>query len=112
MKYIISLSLLLLLISCQSGQKKLTPCERYGLLSGSYSNYASQGEFTFIKGGQEGTIEITGVDYNEMTCNYVIQNCENGQANMNCDGSSFDTRIVVMSADSVEINNQLYIRNK
>ena len=66
-------------------------CESFDItLNGVFSDGFSEGTMTW-KGGREGTVEIMGVDYNEMICSYKITNCSLGQISMICNQSAYDT---------------------
>lgn len=112
MRYIILImALTLSLMACDAGQKKqLTPCEMYSTIEGAYATSHMEGTFTFVKNGLAGTIEILGRDFNDMTCTYEITDCEAGVANMTCDGAPYQSKIIVISPDSVQIGNSVYVK--
>jgi len=87
------------------------PCDRYNLITGAFSTFGMEGTMTF-SGGIDGRIDIRGLDYNDMTCTYQILNCETGQADMNCDGAGINRVLKVISADSIQVSQIVYVRVK
>ncbi len=79
--------------------------------NGVFSDGFSEGTMTW-KGGTEGTLEISGIDYNEMTCTYKVTNCELGQISMICNQSGYDTTVDLYTADSIRLGTTIYTRVK
>lgn len=117
MKYIISLITIITLVSAcqdQASTKKtaaVDPCELYQYLKGPFAVDHMEGTMNF-SGGMSGSIEISGLDYNDMTCTYTIKNCTLGTADMNCDGAPYQSAIVMISQDKVKIGESTYNRVK
>jgi len=78
-------------------------------LNGVFSTPHARGTMTWI-GGLQGSVEIGGADYNDMTCTYVIEDCENGIIKMNCDGAGYDTEISLFTPDSIKLGPTTYTR--
>ena len=97
-------------LSCGGSKKYSHPCDVYGdALNGTFSMGGLTGTMTF-EGGLRGFVEAEGVDYNDMSCGYVILDCNTGTASMDCSGVMHETTIRAISADSVEISGNIYIR--
>jgi hypothetical protein len=65
-----------------------------------------------FSGGMKGTIDIVGVDYNEMDCTYSILDCTTGQADMVCEGAPHKDIILMIAKDTVQIGQSTYTRVK
>ena len=90
--------------------KNETPCERFDrILNGPFVSEFREGTMTFT-GGLTGTMEAVGVDYNDMVCNYTITDCNTGLATLNCQGAPHEVNYVILSDDSIKIDNDLYVR--
>jgi len=63
-------------------------------------------------GGREGSVEISGVDYNEMTCTYKVPVCADGIINMICNGAAYNTSISIFTVDSILLGTTTYTRIK
>lgn len=88
------------------------PCAKYEqALSGIFSSKYMEGTMSW-SGGISGTLEISGVDYNDMTCTYAVNDCIHGVINMNCNGGAYDTELIVYSADSIKLGPTAYFRVK
>ncbi len=85
------------------------PCAVYDQLKGPFSAGHMRGSMIF-SGGLSGTMEVTGVDYNEMTCTYTITDCATGTADMKCDGAPYQTTITFDGADRIKIGSIPYDR--
>ena len=119
----IAISLILCLSACQPNQKASPVVDAQGNTEDDYCNsfnLALNGAFeakfmegTMIwQGGTEGTVEIRGVDFNEMTCSYIVPDCSVGQLSMNCDGSAYATSITLYTQDSMLLGTTIYTRVK
>lgn len=85
-------------------------CESFDItLNGAFWDGFSDGKMTW-SGGVEGTVEISGVDYNEMTCTYKVTNCALGQISMVCNQSAYDTTMDLYTADSIKLGTTVYTR--
>ena len=94
--------LLALWSACQPGGSKesssiptsissIDPCSLHNqALNGAFSTKYMEGTMTW-SGGTEGRVEISGVDYNDITCMYIIPDCAGEIISMNCDGGVYDT---------------------
>ena len=117
MKYIITLITIITLVSAcqdQTNSKKTAavgPCDLYQYLKGPFAVDHMEGTMNF-SGGMSGTIEISGLDYNDMTCTYTIKDCASGTADMNCDGAPYQNTLVMISQDKVKIGESTYNRVK
>lgn len=80
-------------------------------LNGVFRNPAQEGTMTWT-GGTTGSVEIKGVDYNEMTCTYTVPNCEEGMVSMICNTSMYDTYLQLYTADSMLLGTTTYVRVK
>lgn len=78
-------------------------------LNGVFKSIWQEGSMVW-KGGTKGTVEIIGADFNEMTCEFEVISCEDGQISMLCNGSVFNTSIDLYSPDSIKINQMVYVR--
>ena len=76
-------------------------------LSGQYKHVANEGVVTWT-GELEGSVDFSGVDYNDMTCTYKITDCKTGEIIMNCNGANFNTAIEVNEDNSIMLNSNLY----
>lgn len=106
----------LILLSCKSENqglfKKMSddPCQRYELLVGSFVKRGAEGTMTF-SGGLDGTLEVTGEDYNDINCTYKIIDCNTGTTEYICAGSmSYQNRLIILSPDSIQIGQSYYTR--
>ena len=105
----------LLLISCNQNSRKANlnssdPCAKYGqALNGVFTSDLSDGTMTWV-GGIKGEVDIQGAGYNDMTCTYEIVDCVNGNIDMLCVGSGYQTKVIVFSADSIELGDIPYYR--
>ena len=87
-------------------------CKSFDLaLNGVFSDNFSEGTMTW-SGGTEGTVEISGVDYNEMTCSYKVTDCATGQISMVCNQSAYNTTMDLYTADSIKLGTTVYTRGK
>lgn len=78
-------------------------------LSGSFQTNHMEGTMTW-SGGLSGTVEISGLDYNDMTCTYTIPDCTTGVIQMNCNGAGYNTNLIVFSKDSMQLGPTAYSR--
>lgn len=86
------------------------PCTIYNnTLNGVFASKYMEGTMTW-NGGINGTVEITGVDYNDMTCMYTVPDCTVSQIRMNCNGAGYDTELIVYSVDSFKLGPTAYAR--
>lgn len=87
-------------------------CKSFDIaLNGAFKNDFQEGTMTW-KGGREGTVEIAGVDYNEMTCTYTVPVCADGMISMMCNGAAYNTAVTLYTADSMMLGNTIYTRVK
>jgi len=63
-------------------------------------------------GGLEGSVEIAGQDYNEMTCTYKIPDCAQTTINMICNQSGYNTNLIIYTQDSMMLGTTVYTRVK
>ncbi len=116
MKYSLFI-LLFLIFSCKQQNQGSTetikssdPCEKYTrTLNGVFAAPYMEGTMTW-SGGLEGTVDIEGVDYNDIVCQYRIADCLNGTINMVCNESGYDTRLEIITQDSIRLDNIGYSR--
>ncbi len=123
---ILFISLIALLASCNSSstgganQANTAPavpteadyCASINLaLNGVFANPNQEGTMTWT-GGTSGSVEIKGVDYNEMTCTYTVPNCEDGMISMICNTSMYDTYVQLYTPDSMLLGTTTYVRVK
>lgn len=103
----------LFLSSCDNltSKKSTDPCDLYQYLNGPFETDYLEGVMKF-SGGMSGTIEIVGVDYNDMDCTYTVTDCMTGQANMVCDGAAHQNTLRMISRDTVLIGESTYTRVK
>ena len=123
MRIIIVLSFLFLFAQCKPGSDAGSASAGGGssyedycvsfdtALNGVFEAKGMNGTMTWF-GGREGTVDILGEDYNDMTCTFKITDCENGNVSMICNGGVFDTQILLFSPDSIEVNMMVYTRVK
>lgn len=76
-------------------------------LSGQYQHAANEGDVIWT-GDLTGSVEFSGVDFNDMICTYEIIDCETGAISMNCNGANFETIVVVREDNSIMLNSSLY----
>ena len=87
-------------------------CKSFDIaLNGTFKNDFQEGTMTW-SGGREGTVEIAGVDYNEMTCTYKVPVCADGEIHMLCNGAAYNTAISLFTADSIMLGTTIYTRVK
>jgi hypothetical protein len=98
-----------ILFSCDSKASTKTkidsedPCYKYHkVLNGDFDNGIQEGVMSF-RGGATGVVDIQGVDYNDITCNYNVVSCEDGTVEMNCDGAEYPTTIVILSDTKIKV---------
>ena len=120
MRIVFALSIVFLFAQCQPGpgdsNGKVFSYEDYCIsidkaLNGAFEARGMTGTMTWT-GGREGSVEIAGEDYNDMTCTYTVSNCQNGDMRMICDGGVFNTQIQLFSLDSIAVNKKVYTRVK
>ena len=104
---------LISLISTQACKPKATdPCAVYEIaLNGTYEARLMEGTMTF-EGGMRGFMTAEGPDYNDMDCGYVILDCVEGTASMNCAGAPHETTLQAIASDTVIVSGVVYIRVK
>lgn len=105
MKTILIILFSTLLIGCNYNKKD--NCSNYRQLSGQYQHAINEGVVLWT-GALTGSVEFSGVDFNDMTCTYEITDCETGTISMNCGGSNFETTVVVREDNSIMLNSSLY----
>ncbi|MEL6122690.1 MAG: hypothetical protein AAFR14_03140 [Bacteroidota bacterium] len=105
---------LLILLSC--GPKKDNfgaiedDCQKIDIaLIGSFQTSHLEGTMTF-SGGLNGSVEIAGLDYNDMTCTYIISDCSSQKMSMNCEGAPNETELEILSRDSIRVGLSIYTR--
>jgi len=87
-------------------------CRSFELtLNGAFESNFQSGSMTWT-GGREGSVEISGVDYNEMTCTYKVPVCADGIINMICNGAAYNTSISIFTVDSILLGTTTYTRVK
>ncbi len=107
--------------SCQPGANKekasdaenTSPSDPCALaaqtLNGTFSARYMEGTMTW-KGGTSGTVEIEGVDYNDIICSYTIPDCNQTVVSMNCDGGLYNASLIIYSVDSFLLDQTGYRR--
>lgn len=95
----------IILFGCNFNKKD--DCSDYRQLSGQYKHVANEGVVTW-NGDLVGSVNFSGVDYNDMTCTYEITDCKTGEVIMNCNGANFNTAIEVNEDNSIMLNSNLY----
>lgn len=117
MKYLILLLSVSFIFACQQSSNtssasshQTDPCTIYAnTLNGVFATKYMEGTMTW-SGGIHGSVEITGVDYNDMTCTYAVPDCSIAQISMNCSGAGYDTELIVYSVDSFKLGPTAYYR--
>ena len=99
------ISFSLALFSCKFSKDEY--CNDYLQLAGQYKHVVNEGVVTWT-GELTGTVDFSGVDYNEMTCTYQITDCESGTILMNCEGADFPTTIIINEDQSIMLNSSIY----
>jgi len=79
------------------------------VLNGVFKNNYQEGTMTWL-GGAEGRIEIAGLDYNDVTCTYVIPDCGDEVIKMICNQAAYNTTIKIFSPDSIKLGDTVYSR--
>ncbi len=97
------------LSSCDTKPKASPGCDEYLKIAGEYKSATRDGIMT-VAGIESGTVDFSGVGYNDMTCSYQIEDCRNGQATMNCNGAVVKTNLTVLSDDIITIDGEKYRR--
>jgi len=103
--------------SCDSKEKTSKalpedPCLRIDqTLIGSFRNPIMEGTMTF-SGGVKGSVDISGNDYNDITCTYTIDDCTGTKMNMLCDGSAYMAEFEIFNRDSIRVDAMIYSRVK
>lgn len=101
-----------LIAACSGSSKKAdisAGCESYLKISGQYAIDIREGTVT-VAGLETGTVDFSGVDYNDVTCTYRIEDCRNGQAEMRCNGSLVKTNILLLSDEVLLIDGEKFQR--
>jgi len=80
-------------------------------LIGTFAVGYQEGIWVF-SGGLNGSVDISGKDYNDITCNYIISDCSNNKISMNCNGAPYETDLVVYNRDSIKVGVTTYTRVK
>jgi hypothetical protein len=98
-----------LIMSCNYGKKddRNNNCSDYQSLSGTYQHSVNEGKVIW-SGELTGTVDFSGVDFNDMTCSYEVTDCETGAIVMNCNGANFNTTIELLENNSIMLNSSLY----
>lgn len=88
------------------------PCLRIDqTLIGVFRSPIQEGTMTF-SGGVKGTVDISGRDYNDITCSYTIEDCTGKKMSMLCDGSAYDAEFEIFNRDSIRVDAMRYGRVK
>jgi len=88
------------------------PCLRIEqTLIGSFKTASVEGEMNF-SGGLSGSVDISGLEYNEMTCTYRVLDCSSDTLSMLCNGAAYNARLDIITRDSIKIDMLTYIRVK
>ncbi len=102
-----------LITACKPGEPRVNsgdPCSKYEVwLNGIFSTDMIEGTMTFT-GGLAGEMDVSGVDYNDVTCSYSVTDCTKGLVDMDCQGQVHQETILVYSADSIKIGARIYLR--
>ena len=61
-------------------------------------------------GGVSGSVDISGLDYNDVVCTYVVPDCTQQVIKMNCSGAGYDTELIIYSQDSFKLGPTFYAR--
>ena len=110
-----SIALFLSLTACDSKKKAANalpddPCLRIDqTLIGTFRNPIMEGSMTFT-GGLKGSVDISGNDYNDITCTYTIDDCAGKNMNMLCDGSAYTAEFEIFNRDSIRVDAMHYGR--
>lgn len=103
-------------VACQS--KKATtdqpsdPCLLIDqTLIGAFTSTVIRGTMTF-SGGVSGTVDIAGIDVNDVTCSYAIADCAGTTMSMICDGGKYDAAFQIITRDSIMVDNLPYVRER
>ena len=80
-------------------------------LNGVFKNNYQVGTMTW-SGGTKGQVEISGVDYNDVTCTYTIPDCGDEVIQMICNEAAYNTTIKVYTPDSIKLGTTAYSRVK
>ena len=87
-------------------------CDKFErALNGDFANSFQVGTMSW-SGGTNGQVEISGVDYNDITCTYTIPDCNDEVINMICNQAAYNTTIIVLSEDSIKLGTTTYTRVK
>ena len=78
-------------------------------LNGTFQNNFQVGTMTW-SGGTNGQVEISGVDYNDVTCTYTIPDCGDEVIQMICNQAAYNTTIKVFTPDSIKLGTTAYTR--
>ncbi len=88
------------------------PCMRIDqTLIGTFKSPIMEGTMTF-SGGVKGTVDISGNDYNDITCSYTIDDCAGTKISMLCDGSAYQAEFEIYNRDSIRVDAMRYGRVK
>ncbi|MFT4565555.1 MAG: hypothetical protein ACI9FN_000508 [Saprospiraceae bacterium] len=88
------------------------PCLRIDqTLIGNFRSPIMEGTMTF-SGGVKGTVDISGNDYNDITCSYTIEDCMGTKMSMLCDGSAYQAEFEIYNRDSIRVDAMSYGRVK
>lgn len=113
----LSIAISLCITACDSKQKVANalpedPCLLIDqTLIGTFRSPIMDGTMTF-SGGVKGTVDISGNDYNDITCSYNIDDCSGKNMSMLCDGSSYTAEFEIYSRDSIRVDALRYSRVK
>ncbi len=122
MNYTMLFVVLLGIFSCQGQSNREYPkdrqtavspddnCAPYKTLSGEYDHVINDGGSIIWNGELTGTIEFQGANFNEMVCTYTVTDCTNGGITMICDGSKFETRIILEDDGGVVLNHSKFFK--
>jgi len=80
-------------------------------LNGVFKTAYQEGTMTW-KGGRKGSVEIAGVDFNEMTCTYNVPICGDAKIDMICNQAAYTTDILLFTPDSIMLGQTIYTRVK
>ena len=113
MIYIIPVLLLAVLTGCNQKDQKTapaSPCDPFAsALNGTFSSPYLDGTWQF-NGGLNGTVDIAGIDFNDITCTYSVVDCSIGSVDMDCQGQTTNVIIELFSQDSIKIGPTVYLR--
>jgi len=112
---VIALGLWTMLLACKpkrSNSLPSDPCLRIEqTLIGNFNTALMEGSMNF-SGGLSGSVDISGRDYNDITCTYRITDCARDTLNMNCNGALYNAGFQILSRDTIRIDHLTYIREK